>query len=73
MGFSYPESARALPASFPSATSPMRGGFRAGFAREKGAPQSGELAEPARPEGLCSLSYVTYLPLSALDKSPFLQ
>ncbi len=73
MGFSHPESARALPASFPSAISPVRGGFRAGFAREKGAPQSGELAEPARPEGLCSLSYVTYLPLSALDKSPFLQ
>ena len=70
MGFSHPESARALPASFPSATSPVRGGFRAGFAREKGAPQSGELAEP---EGLCNLSYVTHLPLSALDKSPFLQ
>lgn len=70
MCFPYPESARALPASFSSATSPVRGGFRAGFAREKGAPQSGELAEPARPEGL---SYVTYLPLSALDKSPFLQ
>ena len=36
-----------------STTSPVRGGFCAGFAREKGAPRSGELAEFTRPEGLC--------------------
>ena len=40
-----------LPASFHSATSPDGEAFLAGFARAKGAP-SGELAEPARPEGL---------------------
>lgn len=46
------KAAKALPASFHSATSPDGEACLAGFARAKGAPQRGELAEPARPEGL---------------------
>ena len=39
-----------------------RGGFLAGFARAKGAPRSGELAEPARPEGLFPLLIIFFSP-----------
>ena len=52
---------------------PCKGRLSRGQGPRKKAPLTGELAEPARPEGLCNLSYVTYLPLSSLDKSPFLQ
>ena len=49
------ERAKPLRSSLRLTTSPVRGGFPAGGARAKRRPLQGELAEPARPEGLCPL------------------
>ena len=55
---------KAPPALLRSATSPLREeALRAGFAREKGSPQCGELAEPARPEGLYPPAFGGHFPV----------
>ena len=61
---------RAPPACF-AATSPVRGGFFAGSARAKGAPLRGELAEPARPEGLLPLASSGNVPRCRKRPKPF--
>ena len=51
------KAAKAPPASFHSATSPLcEEAFSRAQPAQKGSPQRGELAEPARPEGLCRLA-----------------
>ena len=52
-----PGGGRTLPASFHSATSPLcEEAFSRAQPAQKDSPQRGELAEPARPEGLCRLA-----------------
>ena len=42
---------------------PVRGGFLRGLCPRESAPTGGELAEPARPEGLWSPCHKFYFPL----------